>query len=258
MIEIIELTKVYHLTKKQMKELKIKANQKVAVDNINFTAKEGQIFGLLGPNGAGKTTTLRSIATLLKPTKGKITVQGFDVIKDATEVRRNIGFLTNELKLDPHFTPLFTMNFFGKLHNMEQKDINQRTDELFEYFGIKDFENKKISELSTGMMQKLSIAVSLVHDPEVVIFDEPTNGLDIITARAVIDYLQTLKQQGKLVIVSTHIMSVAEKLCDKIAIIINGQKVAEGTVQEVIEKTKTTNLEDAFFELYKENVREGA
>lgn len=258
MIEIKEFTKIYHLTKKQMKELKIKDSQKVAVDNINFEAKEGQIFGLLGPNGAGKTTTLRSIATLLKPTKGRITVQGFDVIKDATEVRRRIGFLTNELKLDPHFTPLFTMNFFGKLHDMEQKDIDQRTDELFEYFGIKEFRNKKISELSTGMMQKLSIAVSLIHDPEVVIFDEPTNGLDIITARAVIEYLHMLKQQGKLVIVSTHIMSVAEKLCDKIAIIINGKKVADGTVNEVLDLTKTSNLEDAFFELYKANTREGA
>jgi len=258
MIEIIDFTKVYHLTKKQMKEQKIKANQKVAVDHINFLAKEGEIFGLLGPNGAGKTTTLRSIATLLKPTTGTITVQGFDVTKDPTEVRRRIGFLTNELKLDPHFTPSFTMNFFGKLHNMEQKEIDRRTNELFDYFGITDFKSKKISELSTGMMQKLSIAVSLVHDPEVIIFDEPTNGLDIITARAVIDYLQMLKQQGKLVIVSTHIMSVAEKLCDKIAIIIKGQKVADGTVAHVLEATKTSNLEDAFFELYKNSVGEGA
>lgn len=258
MLEVKDFTKIYHLSKKQMKEQKLKANQKIAVDNINFVAKEGQIFGLLGPNGAGKTTTLRSIATLLKPTKGEITVQGFDVIKDATEVRRRIGFLTNELKLDPHFTPQFTMSFFGKLHSMEPKDIEKRTNELFDYFGIKEFANKKISELSTGMMQKLSIAVSLIHDPEVIIFDEPTNGLDIITARAVTDYLQTLKHQGKLVIVSTHIMSVAEKLCDRIAIIINGQKVADGSVQEVLDKTNTTNLEDAFFELYKVSVREDA
>ncbi|PKM52591.1 MAG: ABC transporter ATP-binding protein [Firmicutes bacterium HGW-Firmicutes-7] len=257
MIEVKNFTKIYHLSKKQMKEQKLKASQKVAVDHINFIAKEGQIFGLLGPNGAGKTTTLRSIATLLNPTKGEIIVQGFDVTKNPTEVRRRIGFLTNELKLDTHFTPAYTMSFFGKLHSMSAKDIDSRTEELFEYFGIKDFANKKISDLSTGMMQKLSIAVSLIHDPEVVIFDEPTNGLDIITARAVTDYLQKLKERGKLIIVSTHIMTVAEKLCDKVAIIIGGKKVADGTILEVLNQTNATNLEDAFFELYKENVGEG-
>ncbi|MBC7960009.1 MAG: ABC transporter ATP-binding protein [Vallitaleaceae bacterium] len=256
MIEIKDLTKIYHLTKKQMKEQKAKHNQKVAVSGVNFTAKEGQIFGLLGPNGAGKTTTLRSIATLLKPTEGSITVQGFDVVSDAKEVRRRIGFLTNELKLDPHFTPSYTMEFFGKLHSMEMGDIKRRTDELFEYFDIKDFADKRIGELSTGMTQKLSIAVSVVHNPEVIIFDEPTNGLDIITAKAVTNYLLELKAQGKLIIVSTHIMTVAEKLCDQIAIIIGGKKVADGTVSEILAQTGTNDLEDAFFELYQANTRE--
>lgn len=258
LIEVKDFTKVYHLNKKQMKEQKTKKNQKIAVDNINFTAKEGEIFGLLGPNGAGKTTTLRSIATLLKPTKGEISVQGYNVVKDPTNVRRRIAFLTNELKLDSHFTPLYTMNFFGKLHNMEASEITKRINELFDYFDIKDFANKKISELSTGMMQKLSIAVSLIHDPEVIIFDEPTNGLDIITAKAVTDYLEMLKAQGKLIIVSTHIMSFAEKICDRVAIIINGHKVADGSIKDVLAQTNSTNLEDAFFELYKESIEEGA
>lgn len=258
MIEINNFTKVYHLNKKQMREQKAKDSQKIAVNKVSFSAKEGQIFGLLGPNGAGKTTTLRSIATLLKPTEGEIKVQGFDVVTQATEVRKRIGFLTNELKLDSHFTPEFTMNFFGKLHSMQTKDIKLRTEELFEYFGIKDFADKKISELSTGMTQKLSIAVSLVHNPEVVIFDEPTNGLDIITAKAVTNYLQELKAQGKLVIVSTHIMTVAQKLCDRIAIIIGGKKVADGSISDVLTQTNTNELEDAFFELYKENIGEEA
>lgn len=241
-----------------MREQKSNRSQKIAVNKVNFSAKEGQIFGLLGPNGAGKTTTLRSIATLLKPTEGEIKVQGFDVVTQANEVRKRIGFLTNELKLDSHFTPEFTMNFFGKLHSMNTKEIKSRTEELFEYFDIKDFANKKISELSTGMTQKLSIAVSLIHNPEVVIFDEPTNGLDIITAKAVTNYLQELKEQGKLVIVSTHIMTVAEKLCDQIAIIIGGHKVADGSIPEILKQTNTNELEDAFFELYKENVGEEA
>lgn len=258
MIEVKDLTKVYTLSKKQMNEQKIKSKKKVAVNQVSFQAYEGEIFGLLGPNGAGKTTTLRSIATLIKPTEGKITVEGFDVIKDAAKVRGTIGFLTNELKLDKHFTAKYTMGFFGKLHGMEEALIKKRTKELFDYFGITEFEDKKIGELSTGMNQKLSIAVSLVHDPKVIIFDEPTNGLDVITAKAVTEYLRDLKAQGKLIIVSTHIMTVAEKLCDKVAIIINGEKVIEGTVDYIKEKTGAEDLEDAFFHLYQDSLKEEA
>lgn len=254
MIEVKHFTKVYHLSKKQMREQKAHNHLKKAVNGIDFIAKEGEIFGLLGPNGAGKTTTLRSIVTLLKPTEGNISVQGFDVVKDAKEVRRRIGFLTNELKLDTHFTPSYTMDFFGKLHEMDETDIAKRKEVLFKYFGIEEFKDKKIGELSTGMTQKLSIAVSLVHDPEVIIFDEPTNGLDIITAKAVTNYLIELKKMGKLIIISTHIMSVAERLCDRIAIIIQGQKVADGTIDDVLQQTQMTNLEDAFFALYQRSV----
>ncbi len=250
MIKVNDFTKVYKLSKKQMTEQKIKTNKKKACDGISFEAKQGEIFGLLGPNGAGKTTTLRSIATLLKPTEGTIEVQGFDVIKEPKEVRRRIGFLTNELKLDSHFTPSYTMAFFGHLHGLSDDVIKERKEKLFDYFGITSYEDKKISELSTGMTQKLAIAVSLVHDPEIVIFDEPTNGLDIITARAVTEYLVELKKQGKLVIVSTHIMTVAEKLCDRVAVIIKGKKVADGTIKEIIEETEGKDLEEAFFNLY--------
>lgn len=253
MIEVTDFTKIYHLSKKQMKEQKSSNNQKIAVDNISFTAKEGQIFGLLGPNGAGKTTTLRSIATLLKPTHGEIKVQGVDVVQEPTQVRSKIGFLTNELKLDKHFTAEYTMEFFGKLYGLNTTEIKTRTEELFNKFDIQEFAEKKIGELSTGMTQKLSIAVSLIHNPEVIIFDEPTNGLDVITAKVVTNYLQELKEQGKLVIVSTHIMTVAEKLCDQIAVIINGKKVADGTLQEILKITDSKDLEEAFFRLYQEN-----
>jgi sodium transport system ATP-binding protein len=256
MIEVQNLTKIYSLSKKQMNEQKTKSKKKIAVDNVSFTATEGEIFGLLGPNGAGKTTTLRSIATLLKPTEGSITVKGYDVVKNATEVRGNIGFLTNDLKMEPHFTPEYTMKFFGQLHGLDLTTIQNRTNELFEYFDINEFRDKKIAELSTGMTQKLSIAVSLIHDPAVIIFDEPTNGLDIITARAVTEYLKRLKDEGKLIIISTHIMTVAEKLCDRVAIIINGKKVADGTIESVKEVTQTDTLEDAFFELYRLNTKE--
>lgn len=258
MIEINNLTKVYKLSKKQMAEQKTKKNMKKAADNISLSAKKGEIYGLLGPNGAGKTTTLRCVATLLKPTQGEINVCGYDTVKEPEKVRESISFLTNEIKLDPQFSPKYMFNFFGKLHGMDDKTIEKRREQLFGYFGINDFQDKKIDELSTGMKQKASIAVSLVHDPEVVIFDEPTNGLDIVTARNVTDYLRLLKEEGKLVIVSTHIMSEAEKLCDRIGIIINGQKVMDGTLTEILEATKTCDLEDAFFELYKEYSKEEA
>lgn len=258
MIEINNLTKVYKLTKKQMTEQKTKKNMKKAVDDISLSAKKGEIYGLLGPNGAGKTTTLRCVATLLKPTAGDIKVCDYDTVKEPEKVRESIAFLTNEIKLDPQFSPKYMFNFFGKLHGMGDSAIEERRKMLFEYFGINDFQDKKINELSTGMKQKASIAVSLVHNPDVIIFDEPTNGLDIVTARSVTDYLKMLKEEGKLVMVSTHIMSEAEKLCDRVGIIINGRLVAEGTITEILTATGTNDLEDAFFELYKVHNKEEA
>ena len=258
MIVVKDLTKVYKLNKKQMLELKTKKNMKKALNKLSLEARPGEIYGLLGPNGAGKTTALRTIATLLKPTQGEVKVCGYDTVKESEKVRNSICFLTNEIKLDPQFSPKYMFNFFGRLHGKDEKTINERREKLFHYFGIKDFEDKRIDELSTGMKQKASIAVSLVHDPEVVIFDEPTTGLDIITARSVTDYLKQLKEEGKTVIISTHIMSEAEKLCDRIGIIINGVKVMEGTLNEILEQTKSKELEDAFFELYKKHNGEGA
>ena len=250
MITINNLTKIYKLGKKKMMELKTTNPEKIAVNGLSLETREGEIYGLLGPNGAGKTTTLRCVATLLKPTDGSVSVCGYDTVKQGADVRENICFLTNEIKLDPNFTPAYMFKFFGELHGLSEDAIAKRQDELFSHFGINDFKDKKIDELSTGMKQKAAIAVSLVHDPKVVIFDEPTSGLDIITARVVTDYLKTLKEQGKTVIISTHIMSEAEKLCDRIGIIINGQKVSEGTLDEIVAETQAEDLEDAFFRLY--------
>jgi len=253
-IQVNNLTKVYKLNKKKMQELKTNKDTKIAVNEVSFEAKPGEIYGLLGPNGAGKTTTLRCVATLLKPTDGSVSVCGYDTVKEGEMVRDKLCFLTNEIKLDAHFSPEYMFKFFGQLHNMTDEQIAARQEELFGVFGINDFKDKKIEELSTGMKQKAAIAVSLVHDPEVVIFDEPTSGLDIITAKGVLDYLKELKAKGKTVIISTHIMSEAEKLCDRVGVIISGKKVCEGTIPEILAATNTADLEDAFFELYKENV----
>ena len=256
LIEIKNLTKIYKLSKRQMKKMKTTATTKTAVDNVSLCAREGEIFGLLGPNGAGKTTTLRCIATLLKPTEGNIYVNGYDVSKEPDKVRGVLGFLTNEIKLDEQFSVDYLFDFFGKLHNVEPKVLSERKEKLFSYFGIGEFRNKKIGELSTGMKQKAAIAVSLVHDPSIVIFDEPTSGLDIVASRLVLDYLRKLREEGKLVIISTHIMSEAEKICDRVGIIIDGQKVCESTLKEIYENYQVDNLEDAFFEMYKLNHRE--
>ena len=250
MIEIRDLTKVYRLNKKQMAESHTKNPKKTAVDHLSLTAAKGEIYGLLGPNGAGKTTTLRCISTIIKPTSGEIYVDGHEVQKEPKAVRTCIGFLTSDIKLDDQFDVDYLFRFFGRLHRVPEEVLAKRREELFGYFGISEFAHKKIKELSTGMKQKAAIAVSLVHDPDIVIFDEPTNGLDIITARNVTDYLKKLRDDGKLVVISTHIMSEAEKLCDRIGIIIDGKKEAEGTLNELLTKTCTNDLEDAFFQIY--------
>lgn len=256
MIQVNNLTKVYKLSKRKMQQMKTTENIKKAANDISFEAKDGQIYGLLGPNGAGKTTTLRCIATLLTPSAGTVTVCGHDTVKEGEAVRQELCFLTNEIKLDPFFTPKYLFEFFGHAHGMSDEEIEARRKELFGYFGISEFENKKMQELSTGMKQKAAIAVSLVHNPQVIIFDEPTSGLDVVTARSVTDMLKKLKEEGKTIIISTHIMSEAEKLCDCIGVIIDGKKVIEGTLQEIINKTQAEDLEDAFFKLYSEHHKE--
>ncbi len=256
MIEVSNLTKVYKLSASKKKQLGTNDAVKKAANNISFTANDGEIFGLLGPNGAGKTTTLRCIATLLKPSQGYVKVNGHDTVKESDAVRSDLCFLTNEIKLDPFFSPRYLFDFFGQLHGMEQKEIDERREKLFGYFGINDFQDKKIEELSTGMKQKAAIAVSLAHDPKVVIFDEPTSGLDVVTAKSVTDLLAELKKEGKTIIISTHIMSEAEKLADRIGVIIDGKKVTEGTVSDILQSTGAADLEDAFFVLYKEHHKE--
>lgn len=256
MIEVSHLTKIYKLSARQRKKLKTRDTTKMAVSDISFQAKEGEIYGLLGPNGAGKTTALRCLATLLKPTSGEIFVNELNLKDHEIAVREKMAFLTNEIQLDPNFTPAYLFQFFGKLHGMKEEEIENRKQELFSYFQISEFQNKKVEELSTGMKQKAAIAVSLVHNPDIVIFDEPTNGLDIITARKVTDYLLELRKQGKLIIISTHIMSEAQRLCDRIGIIIHGRKVVEGRLEEILLAGQADNLEDAFFHIYLKEVGE--
>jgi sodium transport system ATP-binding protein len=223
------------------------------IKGVSFEVHEGQIFGLLGPNGAGKTTLMQMIATLMKPTSGQILIDGLSADKDLLEIHRKIGFLTNEIKLDPMSTPNNLFDFFAKLYDIPEKDLKDRKDESFARFGISPFADKRINELSTGMKQKISIAISLIHNPPVIIFDEPTNGLDILTSKQVTDYLKELKTKGHAIILSTHIFSVAEDLCDEIAILVDGKIAAQGTVEELVKQADAETFEKAFFKIYVEN-----
>ncbi|MCR4688299.1 MAG: ABC transporter ATP-binding protein [Saccharofermentans sp.] len=228
------------------------------VKGVSFEVGEGTIFGLLGPNGAGKTTLMQIIATLLKPTSGSITIDGLSADKDVLEIHRKIGFLTTEIKLDPLSTPNKLFDFFAELYDIPKDQIQGKKKESFTRLGIMPFADKKIHELSTGMKQKASIAISLIHDPKVIIFDEPTNGLDILTSKQVTDYLKELKSEGRCIILSTHIFSVAEDLCDEIAILIDGKIRAQGSVDDLKKLTGKDTFEQAFFKLYVDNHKEDA
>lgn len=247
------LTKTFTLTKKQRQINKTDEKVKVAVKDLSFKAYEGEIYGLLGPNGAGKTTTLRMISTLIKPDSGEAIVDGANIITEASSVRSKIGFMTSELKLEDFFTPNYLYDYFSELHGVSKEVAEARKNEFFTKFEIDNFKEVKIGDLSTGMKQKVSLVISLVHDPNIIVFDEPTNGLDVITAKTVTDFLVELKNQGKTIILSTHIFSLVEKLCDRVGIIIDGQMVVSDNLSEL---TKEKSLEDVFFDLYKEKVGE--
>ena len=242
------LRKTFTLSQKQQKLEKTAEKRKVAVDGLSFSAYRGEIYGLLGPNGAGKTTTLRILSTLIRPDAGDAFVDGCSVLKEGEKVRDKIGFMTSELKLEGFFTPSYLFDFFGAMHGVDKTALAARKQELFARFGIDRFAEVKVSDLSTGMLQKVSLVVSIVHDPEVVIFDEPTNGLDVLTAKVVTDFLIELKNMGKSILLSTHIFSLVEKLCDRVGIIIDGRMAAEGTLQELCDGIC---LEDKFFEIYR-------
>lgn len=252
-LQVSHLSKTFRLSAKQQRLEKSHRKTRVAVNDLSFDAYEGEIFGLLGPNGAGKTTTLRMLATLIKPDSGDAVLDGASVVQQPDQVRSKIGFLTSELKLEEFFTPDYLFNFFSDLHRVEPAVRDKRKKELFQKFGIDAFARVKVADLSTGMKQKVSLVISIVHDPPVIIFDEPTNGLDVLTAKVVTDFLLELRQQGKTVILSTHIFSLIEKVCDRVGIIIEGKMAACGTLQSI---TAGQSLEDRFFDIYAQAVGE--
>jgi len=237
MIEARLLTKVFHDRKR---------GEVRAADAVSFRVAPGTIYGLLGANGAGKTTTLRMLATLLRPTSGTASVAGFDVATQPDKVRVVVGFLATSTALYARLTAREMVAYFGRLHGIGEEALRARIALLAEQLDMHEFLDRRCEKLSTGMKQKTSIARMLVHDPQVMIFDEPTVGLDVMAARAIVQFVRDCRARGKTVIYSTHVMSEAEKLCDVVGIIHGGSIRAEGSVGELKSRTGERDLEEAF------------
>lgn len=227
-----------------------------AVDGVSFTAEPGQVFGLLGVNGAGKTTVLRMLSTVLTPTSGRATIGGFDAATSPTDVRRSIGFMSTSTALYGRLTAREMVAFFGGLYGLSGVDLNSRLDRLIETLDIGSFQDRLCDKLSTGQKQRVSIARTVLHDPPILFFDEPTAGLDVVTSQTVMKFIENAREQGKTIIFSTHIMSEVERLCDHVAIIHGGRIRGEGSVESLKTQTQSKTLEQAFLALVHEN--EGA
>ena len=243
MIDVRQLTKNY---------TDLRRGRFVAVDGISFHAHSAEIFGLLGPNGAGKTTVLRILSTILRPSSGVVSVNGYDVLTEPALVRHQIGFVSANTAVYDRMTAWEMVEYFGRLFSIEEETLHERMDNLFTRLKMNEIRDLLGSKMSTGMKQKVSIARALVHDPAVVIFDEATNGLDVLVARALLDTIGELREHGKCIVFSTHIMREVERLCDRIAIMHRGHILSEGTLEELLNQHEKCDFEELFFRLISE------
>lgn len=252
MIKVSHLSKEFKLGKQQRREMgEAYRNARTikAVEDINFECTPGRVFGLIGPNGAGKTTTLRMIATMLKPTSGTISVAGHDAQTHPEEVRRQIGFMTGQTALYDRLTPDEMIRYMADLQNMDPSRFETRKEKLYTILDMSEFVNRRIARLSSGMKQKVSIARTIIHDPDYVVFDEPTSGLDVMTSRAIIELIRSCRDEGKTVIFSTHRMGEVKLLCDDVAIIHQGKLYFCGTLETFESEMTQPTFEDEFIHL---------
>ena len=244
MIHVRDLTKEYaDLTRGKI----------VALGGISFDAMPGEIYGLLGPNGAGKTTALRILSTMLRPSGGSASINGYEVLTQASLVRHQIGFVSANTAVYDRMTAWEMVEYFGRLYGLEREPLRERMEEIFERLQMNEIRDLLGAKMSTGMKQKVSIARAIVHDPPVLIFDEATNGLDVLVARALLKTIVELRDQGKCIVFSTHIMREAEKLCDRIAIMHRGHILAEGTLVDLCQRHEQHDLEELFFRLIQDH-----
>lgn len=240
MIHVRELTKTYS---------DLRRGQFVALAGLSFDAYPGEIYGLLGPNGAGKTTALRILSTILRPSGGTATVNGYNVVTQPSGVRHHIGFVSTNTAVYDRMTASEMVDYFGGLYGLNGEDLEQRKDAIFSRLKMHDIRDVLGGKMSTGMKQKVSIARALVHDPPVLIFDEATVGLDVLVARSLLETIAELRDQGKCIVFSTHIMREVERLCDRIAIMHRGNILSEGSLAELRERHEENDLEELFFQL---------
>ena len=247
MIEVSNLSKVFHLTKDQRKIVgsnKLRTKKFIAVDDISFKCLPGRIFCLIGPNGSGKTTTLRMIATMISPTSGEIKIKNQNVKFDPQTARKSIGFMTNQTALYDRLSPYEMVKYFSDLNGIPKDIFKKRCSEIFEKLNMNSFSNKRIGTLSSGMKQKTSIARTIIHDPEVIVFDEPTTGLDIMTSRSIIELIRDSKKEGKTIIFSSHRMEEVQALVDDIGIIFNGKMIFSGTKEDFEKQKESKSYDD--------------
>ncbi len=244
MIHVRQLTKAYQ---------DLQTGSFTALDGISFDAMPGQIFGLLGPNGAGKTTALRILSTVLRPTSGTVIVNGFEVSAQPDKVRHQIGFVSTNTAIYDRMTAWEMVQYFGRLYGMTDQLLHARMEELFDRFQMQEIRHTLGSKMSTGMKQKVSIVRAMVHNPPVLIFDEATSGLDILVAREVLRTVEQVRDQGKCVIFSSHIMTEVRRLCDRVAILNRGQILAQGSIAELSEQYAEPDLEELFYHLISES-----
>jgi len=249
MIEVRSLTKAYP---------DLVRGDVLALCDVTFCAAPGQIYGLLGPNGAGKTTALRILSTVLEPTRGAASVCGFDCVTQPEMVRHHIGFISANTAVYDRMTAWEMVGYFGRLYGMKEEDLRERMELLFDRLQMQEIRDTLGAKMSTGMKQKVSIARAIVHDPPVLIFDEATTGLDVLVARALLDAVAELRDQGKCILFSTHIMREAERLCDRIAIMHRGHILAEGSLEELRDQHEERDLEELFFQLIRKQQNEVA
>jgi len=240
MIHVRDLTKSYD---------DLRRGKFMALRGISFDARAGEVFGLLGPNGAGKTTAMRILSTVLRPTSGTATVNGYDVVTQPSLVRHQIGFVSANTGVYDRMTAWEMVAYFGRLYGLKDDQLRDRMEDIFERLKMNDIRDRLGAKMSTGMKQKVSIARAIVHDPPVLIFDEATSGLDVLVARALLRTVAELRDMGKCIIYSTHIMREAEKLCDRIAIIHDGQVLLEGPLGEIQREHQQNDLEELFYQL---------
>ena len=259
MIEVVALKKRFKLTKdhkinnQDKKDPREEKDCFHSVRDVSFSCNQGEVLGLLGPNGAGKTTTLRMLSTALSPDQGEININGINVVKNPLEARKKIGFLSGSTGLYGRLTAKENIEYFAKLHGMPKRQLKTRCEELFEMLDMHSFLDKRAEHLSTGMKQKTNIARAVVHNPEVVVLDEPTTGLDIMTTQTVITFIQNLKAQGTPVIFSTHHLDEVELLCERVSVIDKGLTCFDGTIGEFKQQGQSDVLNQAFLNILKES-----